>query len=85
MTSEVRLNASEPEQVPDNEVSLGNRRPVDLETCTYRNTRLLPRFQGTVVTTGGVFSSVLRGLFWPFGIVVRVAAHVSPYLRCLAS
>ncbi|XP_042339849.1 oogenesis-related [Plectropomus leopardus] len=28
--------------------------------------------EGTVVKNGGVFRSVLRGLLWPFGIVVRV-------------
>lgn len=32
------------------------------------------RFKGNVVARGGVFSSVFRGLFWPFGVVVRVAA-----------
>ncbi|TNM87377.1 hypothetical protein fugu_005598 [Takifugu bimaculatus] len=30
-----------------------------------------PSNEGTVVKKSGVFSSVFRGLFWPFGVVVR--------------
>lgn len=43
---------------------------------------LFLHLQGRVVKRGGVFRSMLRGLFWPFGIVVRAAANVCSHLTC---
>lgn len=50
-----------------------NRREAALGRVCVNNLSFL-RFKGNVVTRGGVFSSVFRGLFWPFGVAVRVAA-----------
>lgn len=41
--------------------------------------------QETVVRRDGVFRSALRGLFWPFGIVVREPAGVDLFSGVLGT
>lgn len=65
MSVEVGRDTPEQEEAPNNEVTLEPERNLDEDTNV-----LSPGLQRKVVKSGGLFSSVLRGLSWPFRVVV---------------
>lgn len=71
---EVPRDSLEPEEPANDEVTLEEKRQKQLPAAFVVIICLFLRFKGGVVTRSGLFGSVVRGLFWPFGIVVGAAA-----------